>query len=76
MTPKSPRDRALTDQGWDRRFSAGPPRLDEAVREYRELGFEVLVEPVAADPSEGTCTACVVENPDQVKVIYTRARAS
>ena len=68
---KSSRDALLSAQGWTRRFSAGPPRLEEAVEGYRELGFEVLLEPV--DTSRGSgCTVCIIEHPDDVKVIYTR----
>ncbi len=73
MAQKSPRDRELTAQGWTRQFSASQPRLDEAVQEYRALGFEVLIEPVDTNPSDGACAACVAENPEYVKVIYTRA---
>jgi hypothetical protein len=40
--------------------------------QYRELGLEVLLEPVDTCPSDGTCTACLAENPEFVKVIYTR----
>jgi hypothetical protein len=73
MAQKSPRDRELKARGWTRQFSASRPRLDEAVQEYRELGFEVLVEPVETSPSDGACTTCIAENPEYVKVIYTRA---
>ena len=72
MEHKSPRDGELRNQGWTRQFSASPPRLDEAVEEYRAIGFEVLIEPVDICPSDGTCTACLAADPDSVKVIYTR----
>ena len=72
MEQKSPRDAELTAQGWTRQFSAGSPRLEEAVENYRELGFEIILEPVDLNPSDGTCTSCMSENPDLVRVIYTR----
>lgn len=67
----SPRDAELTAAGWVRRFSAGGARLAEAAAGYRELGLEVLTEPVDVEGSSA-CVACVVENPDSIKVIYTR----
>ena len=72
MAHKSANDAELTAQGWERQFSASEPRLSEAVEEYRALGFEVRVEPIDACPADGTCTACLAENPGLVKVIYTR----
>ena len=69
--PSSPRDAELSTLGWTRRFSAGSPRLEEAVEQYQALGFEVLLEPVDTRPGAG-CTTCIAENPDLVKVIYTR----
>ena len=72
MEQKSPRDAELTAQGWTRQFSASEPRLSEMTVEYQDLGFEILVEPVDTCPGDGTCTACLVDNPEFVKVIYTR----
>ena len=72
MEQKSPRHPELKAQGWTRQFSASSPRLEEAVENYRELGFEVLLEPVELNPADGTCTSCLVDNPDFVRVIYTR----
>ena len=72
MEQKSPRDTELTAQGWKRQFSASEPRLSEMGDQYRELGLEVLLEPVDTCPPDGGCTACIAENPEFVKVIYTR----
>ncbi|MEW6266944.1 MAG: hypothetical protein AB1641_28050 [Thermodesulfobacteriota bacterium] len=72
MEHKSPRDAELTGQGWTRQFSASEPRLGEAVESYQELGLEVLTEPVDIRPGDGTCTSCLLANPEFVKVIYTR----
>lgn len=72
MDPKSPRDEELISRGWSRQFSASEPRLSEAIENYREIGFEVLIEPVDTCPQDGSCTACFAENPESLKVIYTR----
>jgi len=72
MDHKSPRDNRLTAEGWVRQFSASEPRLSEAVASYRELGFEVRLEPVELRPPDGSCRSCLIDCPDHVKVIYTR----
>lgn len=60
----------LRAQGWERRFVYDEPRLSEAVEIYRELGFEVLLVPIAPDDSE--CTECMLQEPGRFQVIYTR----
>ena len=79
MTSSEPGDRRagptadeLRSRGWERRFVYDEPRLSEAVEIYRELGFEVLLLPIAPDDSE--CTECMLQEPDRFKVIYTRKR--
>ncbi|MBU2549977.1 MAG: hypothetical protein KKB20_16315 [Proteobacteria bacterium] len=72
MEHKSPRDADLTAQGWSRQFTASEPRLTEAVEEYQAIGFEVRLEPVDMCPADGSCTSCMADHPDLVKVIYTR----
>jgi len=74
MEQKSPRDKALQNQGWTRKFAASEPRLSEAKFNYEELGFEVLLEPLDACTEDPSCVACLTENPDLVKVIYTRLK--
>jgi len=60
----------LQKQGWLKRFTTDEPRLSEAVEEYRELGFEVLLEQV--DLQDEECTSCLLASPDRYKTIYTR----
>ena len=60
----------LQKQGWLKRFTTDEPRLSEAVEEYRELGFEVLLEQV--DLQDEECTSCFLACPDRYKTIYTR----
>jgi len=64
----------LTAEGWIKQFTTDEPRLSEAVEEYQELGFEVLLEPI--DPREMTeeCTTCLMSACDRYKTIYTRRK--
>jgi hypothetical protein len=51
------REEELKKQGWEKRFTIDEPRLSEIVEQYKELGFEVLLEPV--DTSSEECTTCI-----------------
>ena len=48
------------------------PRLSEAMEQYKEIGFEVLLEPV--DTSSKECTGCLTAMSDRYKTIYTRPK--
>ncbi len=74
MEQKSPRDKELHEQGWTRKFAAAEPRLSEARNDYEELGFEVLLEPLDPCPQDPSCTTCLLEDSDLIKVIYTRPK--
>ncbi len=69
MTPST----ASQEQGWTLRFTAIGLRLREAVELYRQLGYEVYLEP-ADLPSEQrdveACRHCMVTT--QARAIYTR----
>jgi hypothetical protein len=64
----------LGQQGWTRRFTALGKRLSEAVELYRQLGFEIRLEPVNPDEDElansESCRHCVVAT--LARTIYTR----
>ena len=64
----------LHEQGWARRFTALGRRLNEAVELYRQLGFEILLEPADLDeeyiPGTGGCERCIVTT--LARTIYTR----
>jgi hypothetical protein len=64
------REEELKKEGWEKRFTIDEPRLSEMVEQYKELGFEVLLEPV--DSSAEECTSCITPSPDLYKTIYTR----
>ncbi|MDT8369578.1 MAG: hypothetical protein RQ745_10250 [Longimicrobiales bacterium] len=66
------RDRELARDGWTRRFVGGPPRLQEMADLYRELGHDVLLDPM--NPGElarecGKCTLALA----LFRVVYTRS---
>jgi hypothetical protein len=70
------REEQLNSQGWVRRFVADEPRLSEAVESYRQLGYEVHLEPLPADPQEGECRSCLDLDPERYRIIYTRRSAA
>jgi aspartate aminotransferase-like enzyme len=66
------REEELQKEGWEKRFTMDEPRLSEMAEQYKELGFEVLLEPV--DPSSEECTTCITASPDRYRTIYTRRK--
>ncbi len=62
----------LVSQGWDRRFMVGPDRVEETNQLYRELGYEVLNEPVSPSELNEICKACQTLACSDYVVIYTR----
>jgi hypothetical protein len=70
------REAELKKIGWEKRFTTDEPRLSEMAEQYKELGFEVLLEPVDT-PSE-ECTTCLKDPASShlYKTIYTRRRSS
>jgi len=61
----------LESQGWVRQFTASGHRLDEAVDNYRTLGFEVKAIPVNELDLSG-CTVCFDDATDKTVMIFTR----
>ena len=66
------REEKLKKEGWEKRFTMDEPRLSEAAEQYKEIGFEVLIEPVDASSEE--CTRCMTVMSDRYKTIYTRPK--
>jgi hypothetical protein len=66
----------LEKKGWTKRFTAGEPRLSEAVEEYQELGFEVLLEPFDPQERNGECASCLLTGNHRYETIYTRPKMS
>jgi hypothetical protein len=67
---KVTREEELKREGWEKRFTTDEPRLSEMMEQYKELGFEVLLESV--DTSSEECTSCITAFSDRYKTIYTR----
>jgi len=73
--------RTLENQGWHKQFVATEPRLSEAVEMYRELGFQVHLEPLPtlettpreqAHNNEIKCRACFDGVESQYSIIFTK----
>lgn len=66
------REDELKKEGWEKRFTIDEPRLSEMANEYRELGFEVLIEPFEAETLQ--CSNCYKTSTQQYKTIYIRKK--
>jgi hypothetical protein len=65
-------DPARVAEGWERRFVAEGARAEEMMQFYRDLGFEVAADPVAATDLPGGCESCRLVLGWSFRVIYTR----
>ncbi len=69
--PGAARDR----DGWELRFVAEGRRAEEMIELYRELGFEVVADPVSvggASDAGVECHGCRAASEDRFLAIYTR----
>jgi len=76
------REEELIAAGWERRFIACEPRLSEMVATYKDIGFEVLLEPLPSKEEmsqsgceESGCTACFDVDPERYRIIFTRQKS-
>ena len=61
----------LIAAGWEKQTTYDDPRLTEFADTYRELGFEVRLEPLP--PTDSTsCTECLAHDPGRFRTIWTR----
>jgi len=65
-------DPTLIAAGWTHRFVADRVRAQEAVRLYRELGFEVRTEAVIVSEAAEGCADCQIRSLLDIQMIYTR----
>lgn len=72
LFPEPPPDPELLAAGWERRFTAAGARVAEAVALYRQLGFEVLEQPVQPVELPDDCTECQIVSLLRFTTIYTR----
>jgi len=61
----------LAREGWTDRGTFDEPRLSEIADEYREIGFEVLLEGYAPEAAGG-CGECMALAPERFKTVFTR----
>lgn len=66
-----PATKGLEADGWTRRFVAVGDRLNEAIRLYGELGFQIRLEPPGPMELRSECGECRLAL-EQFRVIYTR----
>lgn len=66
----------LAAQGWERRFTAGPQRAQEAAELYAQLGFEVRLESPRPVELADDCEDCLSATALGFKTIYTRKKTS
>ena len=66
-------DPARLAEGWEHRFTAAGARAEEMISLYRELGFEVVADPVRREGVDPGCTVCL-SGSLEYRVIYTRRR--
>lgn len=65
----------LKAKGWVEQFTASGPRVEEAIENYEELGFEVKTVPVK-DLDCGGCTVCFEDENDKTVMIFTRKKSA
>jgi len=68
-------DPARIAGGWTPRFVVGPDRLEEVVWLYRELGFDVVADPVRPVDMENDCRDCRLLVQLQFRYVYTKGGA-
>ena len=64
----------LHKSGWVEQTTYDEPRLSEIAELYRELGFEVHIEPFVLD-DDTECAECMRAQPEKYMTIYTRKKA-
>ena len=69
------REEELAQEGWEKRTTFDEPRLSETAEMYKEIGFEVHLEPFDPD-SEPGCVECLRAEAERYKTIYTRKKKS
>ena len=72
ITPGVDADPQLVAQGWEMRFVTDGQRASEVVDLYRQLGFEVRLEPLRGAGAEGDCTDCRLVQALHMAMVYTR----
>jgi len=69
------KEEELKRRGWVRQFVTDEPRLSEAVELYKELGYEVRLEPASFEEVNQICKNCLQADCERYKTIYIRRKA-
>lgn len=64
-------DEALTAQGWEWRCNTDTNRLREIVDTFKEMGFEVRLEPLNLEGLNEACNGCI-ETLCELSAVYIR----
>jgi len=67
-------DPARLEQGWTRRFVVEARRVEEYVRLYESIGYEVAADPVRREQVDDRCDDCRVVRLLDYRTIYTRTK--
>jgi hypothetical protein len=65
------RESELASKGWVKQSTLDEPRLSEVLEMYREIGFEVHLEPFNPDEESG-CSECMKKDKERYRTVYTR----
>lgn len=64
----------LKKQGWQKRTTIDDSSLQEIIKEYESIGFEVHIEPVTKEDFERECGNCYINKIEKFKTIYVRKK--
>jgi hypothetical protein len=67
-------DPKLVAEGWERRFITDSRRTQEVIDLYRELGFEIHLEPVQVEQFDDDCQDCALVAFLKFVTVYTRKK--
>jgi len=74
-TAQGPRaNPALLAEGWEARFLADGPRVEEVTELYAQLGYEVRTETVQPQELQDDCEPCRLHS-STFRMIYTRRKS-
>ena len=65
-------DPKLVAEGWERRFMANPDEIEDIIRLYTELGFQVHTEAIQTTELSAICGDCRLATCRTYVTIYTR----
>lgn len=62
-------------QGWERRFVTDGERARQMIQLYKELGYEVVADPITPESMADECADCALLAALKFQTIYTRRRS-